>query len=155
VCSCFWSGRRLAFGFDPGYAERLRCALPLCDVPASFPFLAVKSVPSLNGSSSSQPSAFPPSDLDTSLLLQHRNDSTAILSLQEESSLLLGLLVSYVTHIVLQVLLPRLSLLVLQETVRHGSNIAQLQHMPKAVNFQRHISPPHARQLKGAFVQSP
>jgi hypothetical protein len=74
---------------------------------------------------------------------------------QESSALLPSLLVSFVTQVVLQSLLPRLSLLFLQEIVRHGSNITQLQHLPEAANFQRHISPPHPPQLKAAFVQPP
>jgi len=43
-----------------------------------FLFLAVKSVPSSNGLLSTQPSAFPSSELDTPLLLQHRNNSTVV-----------------------------------------------------------------------------
>jgi hypothetical protein len=70
-------------------------------------------------------------------------------------SLPLSLLVSRITQLVLQLLLPGLSLLILQEIVCHGGNIAPLQHMPKAANFHRHFSPSHPHRFKGPFVQSP
>lgn len=136
VCPYFWSGRRLAFRIGFGYAERLRRALlpHMMYLPLFLSLQLNLCLPQTNYH-------------QVNLLHFRRRTETAHCffstervpqsSLSEqESALLLSLLVSCVTQVVLQLLLFRLSLLVLQEIVRHGCNIAQLQLMPKAANFQ-------------------
>lgn len=146
----------LSFGIGFSYAEWLRCAPPSCDVPASFPLLAVKSVPSSNELSSKLTSCISAAELGQLATSSAPKEFHCRLSRSRRSPhcfLLFWFLALPKPYF--NCCFPGLSLLFLQEIIRHGSNIAQLQHMPKAANFQRHISPPHPPRLKRAFIQPP
>jgi hypothetical protein len=145
----------LPFGIGSSHAEWLRCAPPSYGVPASFLSLQLNlCLPQINYRQVNLLHLRRWTQTARYFLSTERIPLPSLLE-QESSALLPSLLVSFVTQVVLQSLLPRLSLLFLQEIVRHGSNITQLQHLPEAANFQRHISPPHPPQLKAAFVQPP
>jgi hypothetical protein len=64
------------------------------------------------------------------------------LSEQEEPALLLELCIH---PIVLQLLRPRPSCSLQRKVVPNGSDIAQVQHLSKSSNIQRHFSPSHPR----------